>query len=134
MSDHYWLSEAQLERIKPYFPQSHGRPRIDDRRVISGIIHIIRNGLRWRDAPKVYGPHKTLYNRFARWSRMGVFCRIFESLASEGPKPQRLIVDATHLALDDGPADQEQRGEAGKAPHGQAEPVVNKRPDDSRQA
>jgi transposase len=52
MSDHYWLSEAQLERIKPYFPQSHGRPRVDDRRVISGIIHIIRNGLRWRDAPE----------------------------------------------------------------------------------
>ena len=46
MSDHYWISEAQVERIKPYFPRPHGRPRIDDRRVISGIIHVIRNGLR----------------------------------------------------------------------------------------
>ena len=45
MSDHYWLSQAQLERIKPYFPRSHGVPRVDDRRVISGIIHVIRNGL-----------------------------------------------------------------------------------------
>ncbi len=64
MSDHYWLTDSQLERIRPYFPRSHGRPRVDDRRVISGIIHVIRNGLRWRDAPEVYGSHKTLYNRF----------------------------------------------------------------------
>lgn len=97
MSDHYWLSKAQLERLKPYFPRSHGRPRVDDRRVISGIIHVIRNGVRWCDAPEIYGPHKTLYNRFVRWSRMGVFCRIFESLAGEGPKPERLMIDATHL-------------------------------------
>jgi transposase len=97
MSDHYWISEAQLKRIKPYFPRSHGVPRVDDRRVISGIIHVIRNGLRWRDAPEVYGPHKTLYNRFVRWSRMGVFRRIFESLVSEGPQPERLMIDATHL-------------------------------------
>ena len=60
MADHYWLTENQLERIKPYFPRSHGKPRVDDRRVISGIIHVIRNGLRWRDAPEVYGPHKTI--------------------------------------------------------------------------
>jgi putative transposase len=52
MSDQYWLSEAQLERIKPYFPLSHGRPRVDDRRVISGIVQVIRNDLRWRDAPE----------------------------------------------------------------------------------
>lgn len=97
MSDQYWLSEAQLERIKPYFPRSHGRPRVDDRRVISGIVHVIRNGLRWRDAPEVYGPHKTPYNHFMRWSRIGVFCRIFESLVGEGPKPERLMIDATHL-------------------------------------
>ena len=48
-------------------------PRVDDRGVISGIIFVIRNGLRWRDAPREYGPHKTIYNRFIRWSRMGVF-------------------------------------------------------------
>ena len=76
MSDHYWISEAQVERIKPYFPRPHGRPRVDDRRVISGIIHVIRNGLRWRDAPAVYGPSKTLYNRFIRWSKAGVWRRI----------------------------------------------------------
>jgi len=97
MSDQYWLSQAQLERIEPYFPMSHGVPRVDDRRVVSGIIHVIRNGLRWRDAPEVYGPHKTLYNRFIRWSRMGVFNRIFASLTAEEGPPDRLMIDATHL-------------------------------------
>ena len=97
MSDLIWLSEAQMEWIKPYFPLSHGVPRVDDRRVISGIIFVIRNGCRWRDAPSDYGPHKTIYNRFVRWSRLGVFNKIFAELASRGPRPQRLMIDATHL-------------------------------------
>jgi len=97
MSDHYWLTKPQLERIKPYFPRPHGRPRVDDRRVISGIIHVIRNGLRWRDAPEIYGPHKTLYNRFIRWSRKGVFDRIFSGLAGSGEEPDIVMIDATHL-------------------------------------
>ncbi len=97
MSDHFWLTEAQLKRIEPHFPLSHGVPRVDDRRVLSGIIHVIRNGLRWRDAPEVYGPHKTLYNRFVRWSRMGIFDRIFANLAAEEGPPDRLIIDSTHL-------------------------------------
>jgi putative transposase len=97
MSDLIWLSEAQLRRIKPYFPLSHGVPRADDRRVVSGIIHVIRNGLRWRDAPAAYGPHKTLYNRFVRWSRLGVFDRIFAALAGRGGKPERIMIDTTHL-------------------------------------
>ena len=59
MSDQFWLNKEQLVRIERYFPLSHGVPRMDDRRVISGIIHVIRNGLRWRDTPEVYGPHKT---------------------------------------------------------------------------
>ena len=90
-----WLSDAQMVRIEPYFPLSHGVPRVDDRKVISGIIFVIRNGLRWRDAPREYGPHKTIYNRFVRWSRLGVFDKIFVALASKGPKPQRLMIDAT---------------------------------------
>ena len=97
MSDLIWLSDAQMERIKPYFPLSHGVARVDDRRVISGIIFVIRNGCRWRDAPSDYGPHKTIYNRFVRWSRLGVFNKIFAELASKGPRPQRLMIDATHL-------------------------------------
>jgi putative transposase len=97
MSDLIWLSQAQMRRIEPYFPLSHGVPRVDDRRVISGIIFVIRNGLRWRDAPKEYGPHKTIYNRFIRWSRLGVFNKIFAALAAKGRKPGQLMIDATHL-------------------------------------
>ena len=97
MSDLFLLSQAQMRRIAPYFPLSHGIPRVDDRRVISGIIFVIKNGLRWRDAPKDYGPHKTIYNRFIRWSELGVFNRIFAELAGKGAKPDRLMIDATHL-------------------------------------
>ena len=97
MNDLIWLSKAQMRRIEPYFPLSHGVPRVDDRRVISGIIFVIRNGLRWRDAPAEYGPHKTIYNRFIRWSRLGVVNRIFAALAAKGGKPDQLMIDATHL-------------------------------------
>ena len=93
----FLLSERQMARIAPYFPLSHGVPRVDDRRVVSGIVYVIRHGLQWKDAPAAYGPHKTLYNRFIRWSRMGVFDRIFAALAGEGPKPERIMIDATHL-------------------------------------
>ncbi len=97
MNDLFWLSEPQMRRIAPYFPLSHGVPRVDDRRVISGIVFVIRNGLRWRDAPRDYGPHKTIYNRFVRWSRLGVFNKIFAELARKAGKPDRLMIDATHL-------------------------------------
>ena len=97
MRDLIWLSEAQMRRIEPYFPLSHGVPRVDDRRVVSGIIFVIGNGLRWRDVPAEYGPHKTIYNRFIRWSRLGVFNKIFAGLAAKGGKPDQLMIDATHL-------------------------------------
>jgi len=97
MTDLLWLSDDQLARIKPYFPLSHGVPRVDDHRFVSGIVFLIKNGLRWRDAPKEYGPHKTLYNRFIRWSRLGVFNCIFANLAGRSGQPDRLIIDATHL-------------------------------------
>ena len=93
----FLLTTAQMQRLSPHFPRSHGIPRVDDRRVLSGIIYVIRHGLQWRDAPIGYGPHKTLYNRFVRWSRMGVFDRIFAALAAEGGPPSRLMIDATHL-------------------------------------
>jgi transposase len=76
MSGHFWLTDEQMERLRPFFPKSRGKPRVDDRRVLSGIIYIKKNGLQWKDAPAVYGPPKTLYNRFVRWSRMGVFAMV----------------------------------------------------------
>ena len=95
MSDFLLLSDAHMRRIEPFFPLSHGIPRVDDRRILSGILFVIRNGLRWRDAPVAYGPHKTIYNRFIRWSRLGVFNRIFTELAKDGDGV--LMIDATHL-------------------------------------
>ena len=97
MSDHFWLTKEQLKRIESHFPLSHGIPRVDDLRVVSGIIHVIKRGLQWRDAPAQYGPPKTLYNRFVRWSRMGVFDKIFAGLAADEGVPEQLQIDATHL-------------------------------------
>jgi transposase len=97
MSDLIWLTDEQMERISPYFPLSHGVPRVDDHRIISGIIFVIRNGLRWRDTPKEYGPHKTSYNRFIRLSEMGVFDRIYSALAGMAKRPKEIMIDATHL-------------------------------------
>ena len=97
MSDLFLLSPAQMRRIEPFFPRSHGIPRVDDRRVISGIVYVIRHGLQWKDAPREYGPHKTLYNRFVRWTRLGVFDRIFAALSAQAGTPERLMLDSTHL-------------------------------------
>lgn len=99
MSDHhFWLSDTQFARLRPLLPNKpRGVPRVDDRRVISGIIHVIRHGLMWRDAPARYGPHKTLYNRFVRWIEIGVFDRIFETLAAESRSTSTVMIDATHL-------------------------------------
>jgi transposase len=79
------------------FPLSHGIARVDDRRILSAIVFIIKNGLRGRDAPRDYGPHKTIYNRFVRWSHLGVSNKIFAELARKGGKPKRIMIDATHL-------------------------------------
>jgi transposase len=97
MAELFLLTKAQMRRIEPYFPRSHGKPRVDDRRVISGIIYVIRYGLQWKDAPPAYGPHKTLYNRFVRWSRMGVFNHIFKELVASAGAPDLVMIDSTHL-------------------------------------
>ena len=109
MSDLYWLTDDQMARLEPYFPKSHGKPRVDDRRVLSGIIFVNRNGLRWRDAPREYGPHKTLYNR---WGQMGVFTRMMEGLFSAGVERKTVMIDPKHrgresdlvLTLQEGPS------------------------------
>lgn len=98
MSDLFWLTDEQMARLQPYFPKSHGRKRVDDRRVLSGIIFVNRNGLRWRDAPREYGPAKTLYNRWKRWSDKGIFIRMMEGLATpQAPERNTIMIDATYL-------------------------------------
>ncbi len=97
MPDLFLLSVDQMSKIEPFFPKSHGIARVDDRRVISGIIYVLKNGLQWKDSPQAYGPHKTLYNRFRRWTELGVFDRIFSHLSAEDGPPDTLMIDATHL-------------------------------------
>jgi transposase len=85
MSDLFWLSDEQIERLRPFFAKSHGQPRVDDRRVLNGIVFVNRNGLRWRDAPSEYGPRKTLYHRWKRWDETGVFTRMMKGLLRRRP-------------------------------------------------
>jgi transposase len=92
MTRRFWLTVEQVERLRPHFPKVRGKARADDRRVRSGIIHVKRNGLRWPDAPAVCGPHTTLYNRFVRGSRLGVFARIFRQLAQPGADGETLMI------------------------------------------
>ena len=99
MSDLFWLTDEQMERLRPFFPKSHGKPRVDDRRVLSGIVFVNRNGLRWRDAAKDYGPHKTLSNRWKRWGEAGIFTRMMEGLAAADAEPKTVMIDATYLKV-----------------------------------
>ena len=86
-----------MARLGPYFPKSHRKLCVDDRRVLSGIIFINRNGLHWRDAPKEYGPHKTLYNCWKRWSDQGIFARMMAGLAADHGERKTVMIDATYL-------------------------------------
>lgn len=86
-----------MTRLRPCFPKSRGKALVDDRRVLSGIIFINRNGFRWRDAPAAYGPHKTLYNRWKRWSDKGIFARMMVGLAAGHGEKKTVMIDATYL-------------------------------------
>lgn len=93
---HFWLTEKQFARLEPHLPtDTRGKPRVDDRRVISGIVHVLKSGGRWVDAPPVYGPRKTLYNRFVRWAEKGIWEAIFHALAATGGPPAQLLIDSS---------------------------------------
>ena len=94
--DHFWLTDRQFARIAPHLPtDTRGKPRVDDRRVISGIVHVLKSGARWVDAPTVYGPRKTLYNRYVRWAAKGVWVNLFHSLARAGGPSAQLLIDSS---------------------------------------
>ncbi len=96
MSRGFWLSDRAWGAIEPLLPRNQpGARRVDDRRVISGIIHVLRVGCRWEDCPPEYGPPTTIYNRFNRWSRRGLWGRIFATLAAQTELPGELSIDST---------------------------------------
>ena len=81
----FGLSDEAWKALSPHLPRGRpGKPRVDDRTVISGILHVLKTGCRWRDVPPVYGPPTTIYNRFNRWSQRRVWQRIFEKMAGGG--------------------------------------------------
>ena len=81
MANEFWLNDAAWSSIEPHLPTNQrGARRKDDRRIISGILHVLRVGCRWQDCPPAYGPSTTIYNRFHRWSQRGIWQRLFEAL------------------------------------------------------
>lgn len=94
--DYFWLNEEQFARLAPHLPtNTRGKARVDDCRVISGIVHVLKSGGRWVDAPPVYGPKKTLYNRFVRWAAKGVWVNVFQALAAAGGPPAEVLIDSS---------------------------------------
>jgi len=93
-----WLSDDQWSLIQPFLPTDvRGKARVDDRRVISGIVFVIKSGCRWCDCPPEYGPAKTIYNRFVRWAERGIWERLFRELATRGQATDMQMIDATHV-------------------------------------
>jgi len=99
MSRHlFWLSDEAWSALEPYLPRGKpGKPRVDDRVVISGILHVLKTGCRWRDVPAAYGPPTTIYNRYNRWAQRRIWQRIFEKMAAHGPVPEELSLDSSHV-------------------------------------
>ena len=92
------LSDEAWKALSPHLPRGKpGKPRVDDRRVISGILHVLKTGCRWRDVPPVDGPPTTIYNRYNRWSQRRVWQRMFAKMAAAGPIPDELSIDSSHV-------------------------------------
>ena len=120
MSDYFWLNDEQFRRLAPLLPtDTRGVARVDDRRVISGIVHVLKSGGRWVDAPPVYGPRKTLYNRFVRWAEKGVCSDVFHALSSAGGPPAEVLIDSSavkaHRCASGGKGGSAARRSAGRA-------------------
>src|ERR1700739_347366 len=93
-----WVSDAEGAQIEPLLPRGRqGAHRVDDRRVIAGIVHMLKTGARWRDCPAAYGPYTTIYNRFNRWSKQGVWEDVFYALSGSSGVVSTTAVDATHV-------------------------------------
>jgi len=99
MAGEFWLDDEQWAVISPLLPTNQpGAHRTDDRRVISGIIHVLRSGCRWQDCPSCYGPSTTIYNRFHRWSAKGIWRRLFEALVQTTDRDIHMIDSTTAKA------------------------------------
>jgi transposase len=94
----FWLSDEAWAAIEPHLPNNQpGARRVDDRRVISGILHVLKVGCRWCDCPADYGPSTTVYNRFHRWSRRGFWLKLLNALADAGAVTRSTAIDSTYV-------------------------------------
>ena len=94
----FWFNDEQWAKIVRHLPANlPGPERKDDRRILSGIMHVLKVGCRWQDCPKEYGPRKTIYNRFARWSERGIWQRILECAAAPSDPPEQAAWDSSHV-------------------------------------
>ena len=94
----FWLSDEQWQAMEPHLPTDvRGKERADDRRIISGILHVLKSGCRWKDCPPEYGPPTTVYNRFVRWAERGIWERLFRELAARGRSDDTQMIDSTHI-------------------------------------
>jgi transposase len=94
----FWLSDEAWAAIESHLPRNQpGARRVDDRRVISGILHVLKSGCRWCDCPTYYGPSTTIYNRFNRWSRRGFWTKLLDALAQAGAVTKSTAIDSTYI-------------------------------------
>jgi transposase len=94
----FWLSDEAWAAIEPHLPKNQpGARRVDDRRVISGIFHMLKTGGRWCDCPADYGPSTTVYNRFNRWSARGFWLKLLDALVDAGAVTRSTAIDSTYV-------------------------------------
>lgn len=100
----FWLSDEAWAAIEPHLPKNQpGARRVDDRRVISGIVHVLKVGCRWCDCPADYGPSTTIYNRFNRWSRRGFWLKLLDALVDTGTGTKSTAIDSTYITAQRAP-------------------------------
>ena len=124
MADLFWLSDEQWAVIEPFMPRDQPGPeRKDDRQIISGILHVLTSGCRWRDCPAAYGPRTTVYNRFNRWSRRGFWKAMLSALAEAGWAGNVGTLDSSFARA-------HRSVHGGKGSEGAGHRLVARRPDD----
>jgi transposase len=110
----YDLTEFEWKAIQPLLPNKpRGVPRVDDRRVLNGIFYHLRSGSPWADLPERYGPYTTVYNRFNRWRKVGVWDRLMDAIiaAYEARGETLQMIDSTSVRVHQQAAAQKNRVE-----------------------
>jgi transposase len=96
----FYINEVAWTKLEGLLPKAkRGRRRVNDRRVISGIVYILHSGVMWRQAPAIYGPHKTLYTRYQRWNAQGIWTKIFQILSEKDAQDETLMMDSTTIRV-----------------------------------